>query len=251
MNLQTFQQQFHDALWHDTQTALSAQPGFAVYRNTVMKGCIDALVANYPAVVSLVGEDSLRAAAACHVRATPPTQPMLLHYGAGFADFLAHFPPLAAWPWLPAVAQLDRHWTEAHVAADAPCADAALLAACAPEVLGACRLPPHPAARWCWCDDAPALSLWQIGRGERPLPTAGVAALPWHGEGALTTRPFDAVRVTALPAAGCVLLDACAQGATLAEAVSAALAVAPTLDLAALFASLLSAGAFAAGDADS
>ena len=31
-------------------TRLIAQPGFAVYRNTVMKGCIDALQANYPAV---------------------------------------------------------------------------------------------------------------------------------------------------------------------------------------------------------
>jgi Putative DNA-binding domain len=29
---------------------LVAQPGFAVYRNTVLKGCIDALHANFPAV---------------------------------------------------------------------------------------------------------------------------------------------------------------------------------------------------------
>jgi hypothetical protein len=248
MSLHAFQQQFHAALWHDAPTALSAQPGFAVYRNTVMKGCIDALVANYPAVVSLVGEDCVRAAAAVHVRAAPPTQPMLLQYGAGFADFLAHFPPVAAWPWLPAVARLDRHWTEAHVAANAPCADAALLATCAPDVLGARCLQPHPAARWLWCGEAPALSLWQINRGERPLPAAGLSSLPWHGEGALTTRPFDTVRVSALPAAGCVLLDACAQGATLAAAVTAALAVAPTLDIAALFAQLLTMGAFAASD---
>ena len=251
MNLQTFQQQFHAALWYDAPTALSAQPGFAVYRNTVMKGCIDALVANYPAVRSLIGEDCLRAAAACHVRATPPTQPMLLHYGAGFADCLARFPPAAAWPWLPAVAQIDRHWTEAHVAADARCADASMLAACAPEALGARCLTLHPAARWHWCAEAPALSLWQINRGERPLPADGLASLPWHGEGALTTRPADAVRVTALPEAGCVLLDACAQGATLAQALSAALADTPTLDIAALFATLLTAGAFAADEHDS
>ena len=43
--------------------ALLAQPGFAVYRNTVAKGCIDALQANYPAVHALVGTDWLRAAA--------------------------------------------------------------------------------------------------------------------------------------------------------------------------------------------
>ena len=43
--------------------ALLAQPGFAVYRNTVAKGCIDALQANYPSVHALVGADWLRAAA--------------------------------------------------------------------------------------------------------------------------------------------------------------------------------------------
>ena len=40
--------------------ALTAQPAFAVYRNTVMKGCIDALQANYPAVLRLVGEEWAR-----------------------------------------------------------------------------------------------------------------------------------------------------------------------------------------------
>lgn len=36
--------------------ALQAQPGFAVYRNTVLKACIDALQANYPTVNQLVGD---------------------------------------------------------------------------------------------------------------------------------------------------------------------------------------------------
>ncbi|MEO7726906.1 MAG: DNA-binding domain-containing protein, partial [Burkholderiales bacterium] len=53
--------------------ALTAQPAFAVYRNTVMKGCIDALQANYPAVTRLVGDEWLRAAASVYVRQSPPT----------------------------------------------------------------------------------------------------------------------------------------------------------------------------------
>ena len=36
---------------------LAAQPAFAVYRNTVMKGCVDALEANFPTVARLVGEE--------------------------------------------------------------------------------------------------------------------------------------------------------------------------------------------------
>jgi len=72
-----------------------APPAFAVYRNTVMKGCIDALQANYPAVARLVGEEWFRAAAAVYVREHLPRTPMLLEYGAGFADFLARFEPAA------------------------------------------------------------------------------------------------------------------------------------------------------------
>ena len=37
--------------------SLYGQPAFAVYRNTVMKACIDALQANYPAVTRLVSEE--------------------------------------------------------------------------------------------------------------------------------------------------------------------------------------------------
>ena len=101
-----------------TLTTLTAQPGFAVYRNTVMKGCIDALVANYPAVVRLVGDDWFRAAAAVFVRAHPPRHPMLVDYGRDFPSFLSAFEPAAELTYLPDVARLDRFWTEAHVAAD-------------------------------------------------------------------------------------------------------------------------------------
>jgi len=73
--------------------ALAAQPAFAVYRNTVMKGCIDALQANYPAVTRLVGEEWLRAAAAIHVREALPADPTLLRYGT---DFITIHP----FPWV-------------------------------------------------------------------------------------------------------------------------------------------------------
>ena len=70
-----------DASLPDELAALVRQPGFAVYRNTTMKGCIDALQANYPAVTRLVGEEWMRAAAAIFVRADPPTEATLLRYG--------------------------------------------------------------------------------------------------------------------------------------------------------------------------
>jgi hypothetical protein len=222
---------------------LAAQPGFAVYRNTVMKGCIDTLQANYPAVVRLTGEEWFRAAAAIYVRETPPHDPTLLHYGASFAAFLARFEPAAELPYLPGVAQLDRLWTESHIARDEATLDAAAITTLAPEKLATAVLVPHAAARWAWFADAPIFSIWSHNR-------AGDVANndswepEWKAEGALLTRAHDAVEWVALDAADCAFLDACATGGTLAQAANAALAAEDGADLQQLMRTLLRAGAF-------
>jgi len=220
--------------------ALAAQPAFAVYRNTVMKGCVDALQANYPAVARLVGEEWFRAAAAIHVREELPAEPMLLNYGAAFADFLARFEPAAELPYLPGVARLDRLWTEAHAAPNADALDPAAVARLTPEVLAGTLLHPHPAARWAWFADAPIYTIWSRNRADAALEDS----LDWQPEGALLTRLRDAVEWIALDAAGCAFLDACAAGATLAAAAQAALAVQGNTDLARLMSALLTTGAF-------
>ena len=38
---------------------------------------------------------------------SPPSEPRLSHYGAGFADFLASFPPADDLRWLVPIARLD------------------------------------------------------------------------------------------------------------------------------------------------
>lgn len=220
--------------------ALMHQPGFAVYRNTVMKGCIDALLANYPSVARLVGDEWFRAAAALYVRAHPPAQAALLYYGEGFAEFLAGFEPAAALTYLPGVARLDRCWTESHAAPDeAPLAPAAL-AGLAPDALAVTVLRPHAAARWAWFADQPIYTIWRRNREARNEESE----IDWRGEGTLLSRPNGAVRWTMLDAAGCALLDACAAGRPLADAAGAALAAREDADLAQLMKTLLEAGAF-------
>lgn len=219
---------------------LTAQPAFAVYRNTVMKGCIDALQANYPAVTRLVGEEWLRAAAAIYVRNALPDRPTLLHYGAGFADFLARFEPAAELPYLPGVARLDRCWIEAHAAASEDALTGTAARRLAESNFFRARLQPHAAARWAWFDDAPIYSIWSRNRGSET--TAG--DIDWRPEGALLTRPRDAVQWRALDRAGCAFLDACAAGGTLAMAAQAALEAQADADLGRLISILLEAGAF-------
>ncbi|SEA07462.1 DNA-binding domain-containing protein [Variovorax sp. YR216] len=223
--------------------ALLAQPAFAVYRNTVMKGCVDALEANFPAVARLVGSEWFRAAAALHVADQPPRDGQLSRYGGAFPDFLSGFEPASGLTYLADVARIDAMWSEAHVAADAAPVDAAWLARQEPDTLARLVLVPHPAARWAWFRDQPIFSIWQRNRAEGDA--AGIAHLDWRSEGALITRPRDAVRSCAIGEADCAFLDACATGLPLAEAAERASDANPEADLAALLEGLLRAGAFA------
>ena len=218
-----------------------AQPALAVHRNTVLKGCVDALEANFPAVARLVGGDWFRAAAAEYARAHPPTDVRLFLYGdAGFGAFLQALPSASSLPWLAGVAQLDTLWRAVHVAADAPVLQAASLCDEA-EALGHRVLHPHPATRWAWFDDAPVASIWSRNRGDGQAE----GELAWQGEGLLLTRVDGEVRWQSLARGGCDFLEACAAGLPLGEAAERAQAD-PETDIAALLAALLQAGAFAA-----
>jgi Putative DNA-binding domain len=254
--LRSFQDSFADALLAPGDAippspllaALTRQPGFAVYRNTVLKGCIDALQANYPAVTRLVGEEWFRAAAAVYSRGRLPSHPSLLDHGRDFAAFLDAFEPARELPYLADVARLDRCWTEAHVAADATSVAAAAVARLTTDELAVAVLHPHPAARWAWFAGQPIMTIWSRNRsGAADVDDDGAAApeIDWHGEGALITRPLGPVEWTELSAAGCAFLDACARGATVSAAAAAALAIDPRADLAQLMAVTLNAGTYA------
>lgn len=244
--LARFQDEFVRALLATDGTEMPAlarlteQPAFAVYRNTVLKGCIDALQANYPAVTRLVGEEWLRAAAALYARDALPAQPMLLQYGADFPAFLAQFEPAADLPYLPGVARLDRCWTEAHAAASENALAPAAVTQLASGNFFRMRLQPHAATRWAWFADAPVYTIWSRNRSEQAID----GDIDWRPEGALLTRPQDAVQWRVMNHAGCAFLDACAAGGTLADAARTALEAHPDADLGRLMSSLLEAGAF-------
>lgn len=241
-----FQDRFAEALLAGDATGapgtLAAQPGFAVYRNTVIKGWVDALQANYPSVCRLVGEPFFRTTAAAYACSCPTADPRLWCYGEGYVDFLAAYAPAASLPYLPGVAQLDRWWTESHGAASAPVLDAASLAGLTPGQLAACSLTPHPAARWGWFADQPVATIWRRNRVADGSEDGD--ALAWQGEGALLLRPGGSVEWHVMDAAGCAFMDACAEAQPLGLAAAAAIDADPQADVAALLAMLLRAGAF-------
>jgi len=109
------------------------------------------------------------------------------------------------------------------------------------QALASRVLRPHPATRWAWFEAMPIASLWMRQRAA----AQEECELPWQGEGLLLTRDHeDAVRWALLPQAGCVLLDACAAGATLGEAAGRAVEADAQADLREVIAQLIAAGAF-------
>ncbi|AHL75327.1 hypothetical protein CH92_09445 [Stutzerimonas stutzeri] len=255
ISLGQFQDAFVDALQDAEPTArdeadgliaaLAAQPGFAVYRNTAIKGCVDALRANFPTVEQLVGAEWFSAAAARYVRRSPPVLAQLIEYGAGFADFLQACEPARELPYLAGVARLDRLWIEAFSAAEQAPLTLSAFAAQAPDKLAELHLRPCAAARWQWFA-LPVFTIWSCNREQRDVPRS----LVWQGEGGVLCRRDGRVVWQPLGAGGCAFLDACAAQRRLDEASTLALQAQPDLDFNDLLARLFEAGVFAADPSD-
>jgi len=186
---------------------------FAVYRNNVAVGLIGALEARFPVTRRLVGEDFFRAMARAFVLAAKPQTPVLIHYGAGFPEFVARFPPAEGLPYLADVARLEDAWVDAYHAAEAPALTLADLAGVEPERLPSLAFAVHPAARL--LDFAhPAASIWAAHQGDQPPR----APSQWRAEPTLITRPEADVVVRVLPPGGFAFASALCVGVSLGEA---------------------------------
>jgi hypothetical protein len=217
----------------------AANTRYNVYRNNVTVSLIDALAAVYPAVQRITGVDFFRAMARFHVRATPPTSPLLFEYGRDFPAFIARYDHAKPLPWLADVARIERAWLDAYHAADAAPLTAAALAAIAPDRLADAVMTPHPATRIVRSEFS-AVTIFAANRGDAQIGRID-ASTP---EDALITRPDLDVMVRHLPAGGAVFSTSLMSGRTLGEATAAALACSSDFDIAANIAGLIEAGAF-------
>ena len=212
---------------------------YDVYRNNVTVSLIDALAAIYPAVQRITGAEFFRAMARFHVRATPPTSPLLFEYGRDFPVFIESYEYAQSMPWLGDVARIERAWLDAYHAADAPPLAAAALAQVPPDRLGDIIFEAHPTTRIVR-SAYPALAIFAMNRADGPItPLKSRAA-----EDALITRPDMEVDVRLLPAGNATFLASLIDGATLAEAASRALDETSSFDLSAGLAGMIEAGVF-------
>ncbi len=224
--------------------SIGGQFGFEVYRNTVRKGCIDALQANYPTVARVAGGEWFRAVANLYVVGELPSQPCLMAYGESFPNFLQHFEPAQSMPYLYGLAKLDRCWTEAHVAADAPVMSADSLSELAEKPIELCVLRLHPATRWCVDAAHPTDTLWQRERLQKEQ-SSGDEPPTWAAEATLLTRPNSQVQWMSLSLGGAAFLQAFDSSRTcsLLLALGEAIEIEPSLNASNLLAQLVNAGA--------
>lgn len=116
---------FRTALFDEPlPSGLKAPPGeaerrFAVYRNNVMHGLIEALRRRFPVLERLLGQDSFGALAIRFIPAYPPDSRILAEYGNRMPSFLQGFAPLADYPYLADVARVELARGRAYHAGDA------------------------------------------------------------------------------------------------------------------------------------
>jgi hypothetical protein len=226
-----------------TQDGASASARFAVYRNNVIVGLVDALAARFPVTLRLVGDEFFRAMARDFARRHPPRDPVLWHYGTTLPEFIAGFGPAATLPWLADLARVEVAWSEAWAAPEAQALAPVALQGLDPQRLLASRATLHPATRLLRSAH-PAGSLWSAHQTDGPPE----APDPWVPEDLLLTRPQALVELRCLPPGAHAALAALAAGEALEAAFAAALGEAPDADPGRLLALFLDAGALASLD---
>jgi hypothetical protein len=212
---------------------------YNVYRNNVTVSLIDALAATYPAVQRITGVEFFRAMARFHVRATPPTSPLLFEYGRDFPAFIEGYEPAQDMPWLADTARIERAWLDAYHAADALPLLADVLAAVPSDRLGDLVFTAHPAARIVR-SAYPAVAIFAMNRVAGSVtPLRSNAA-----EDALIARPDMEVAVRLLPPGGAAFLKTLMDGGALGAAAATAFAETPSFDLPTNIAGMIEAGVF-------
>lgn len=200
------------------------QRRFALYRNNIVTSLVSALVARFPVVHRLVGDEFFRAMARRYVAAAPPRSPVLLLYGESFPDFIGSFAPAASIEYLADVARLEFARGRAYHAADAVPIDPGAFAHLRPAELANLRMVFHPSVALV-DSPFPIVSIWESHQ------QAEVAAIQhWRPETALVARPALDVEIWRLPPAGGVFIGSLAHGERLSSAAERATAASVEFD---------------------
>jgi Putative DNA-binding domain len=200
----------------------------AIYRHHVVTTLTAALQATFPVVCRLVDERFFAYAADRYIQVEPPSGPCLFEYGAGFANFLAGFPPCRSLPYLADVARLEWAMQRALHAPDAIPLPIRAIQGVAPDLAGSLTLTLDPSVTLL-SSRYPVDRIWRANQVDEPEPA--VVNLADGGARLEIRRSGDDVVFRALDPAVFVFRHALARGGDLAAATAEALAADPAFDL--------------------
>lgn len=208
---------------------------FDVYRNNVAVSLTDALANGFPTIAKLIGDENFNAIAGIFLRQSPPASPLMMHYGAGFPDFLRDFEPLAHLGYLGDVADLELAMRRSYHAADATPITPDALQTVPPEQLGEVTFSFAPAvlvqqSPW------PLHAIWSFNMQDGPKPEA-------VAQDVVIMRPEFDPEPHALPPGGYTCLKSLMSGHTLGIAAAKATEADNAFDLGAALTLLLSGNA--------
>ena len=201
---------------------------FALYRGNQSANWHKTLVAAYPVVLALVGEEFFGGLARAYGRAQPSDNPDLNQFGARFGAFLRDFPHAAQLPYLPDLAALEWAVHRAHYAPLRDGLSAEQLAAIAPDEIEAATFRLHPAVQLLSSQWA-VTPLWLAHQPDSGVAFPDAMHAPSY---ALVARPQWQPVLLPLDAASHAALQLLAQGGTFGAALDAAFALNEEFDVA-------------------
>lgn len=225
--LATQQQALLDALWGAPDAGPGAPAsghgrGLDVHRANARAHATQSLALAYPVVDALVGRDNLAGLARQLWLTHPPAHGDLARWGGALPVCIEALPDLAGLPYLADVARVEWAMHQAATAADAPPAlhTLARLASDDPARLGLQLAPGTATVPSAW----PVASIVQAHLGQGPtLQTCGQRLRDGATETALVWRAGWQPRVRAIDAAEHAWVQALLHGASVSDALDAAL----------------------------
>lgn len=187
---------------------------FALYRGNLTAHWQRGLAGAFPVLCQQVGDEFFRALARAYGRQVPSASGDLDQLGAGLADFLRDFPPVAAYPWFPALARLEWAVHQAARAADGAPVRATDLARLGAEQLDTLSLALGPAIALL-AEDWSVARLWLT---HQPGSASSLAAAIRRPSPILVYRPCWRVEVRPLGQGEFAALSALASPAPLGAA---------------------------------
>jgi hypothetical protein len=224
-----------------------AEQRFALYRGNLSGTWDKTLIAAYPVLQALVGEEFFSALARAYGLAYPSQMGDLNQFGARFSDFLRDFAHVAQYPYFPDMAKLEWALHCAHYAENATALHPAELAQWSPQLLDEAHLTFHPACRLIASDWA-VVQLWHAHQADSAAAVAEAAFPPEIAQSSfgLIARPHWKATVLPLTQSAYAALSALQQGLSVGAALDAALEVDAKFDLGAGLQQWLAHGIFVA-----